>query len=128
MVTNVKPLLLPVDYFSRQLVWDVDSIHPLLKLNTRTANHMPLFGIRLWLKMEQVAEEFEVGLDAQESFTQMYEDRNIDGGVGSKMMQRGSVVIQKTRKEIRTRKSKSAIEIRGKSNNFASIFIQMGVA
>ena len=78
--------------------------------------------------MEQVAEEFEVGLDAQESFTQMYEDRNIDRGVGSKMMQRDFVVIQKTRKEIRTRKSKSAFEIRGKSNNFASIFIRTGVA
>ena len=50
--------------------------------------------------MEQVAEEFEVGLDVQESFTQMYEDRNIDRGVGSKMMQRDFVVIQKTRKEI----------------------------
>ena len=55
--------------------------------------------------MKEVAEELKMGHDAQKSFTQMYEDGNMDKRVWGEMMKLDPVVIQEPRKEIRTRKT-----------------------
>ena len=52
-----------------------------------------------------MTEELKMGLDAQKSFAQMYEDRKMNKRIGSKMMQLNPVIIQEPRKEIRTRKT-----------------------
>ena len=83
--------MLPVDYFAWQLIRDIYFIHPLSKLNTRTPNYVLLLGIGLGLEMEKIAEEFKMELDAQKSFAQMHEDRNMNEGIGGKMMQLDSV-------------------------------------
>ena len=44
------------------------------------------------------------------------------------MMQLDSVIIQKTRKVVGARKTKSALKIRHISNDFARIFIRTAVA
>ena len=44
------------------------------------------------------------------------------------MMQLDSVIIQKTRKVVGARKTKSALKIRHISNDFALIFIRTAVA
>ena len=47
--------------------------------------------------MKKVEEEFKMGLDAQKSFAQMYEDRY--------MKKLDSIIIQESRKEIRAGKT-----------------------
>jgi len=47
--------------------------------------------------VKEMVEKLEMGLDAQKSFTQMYEDGNVKDRVGEKMMQLNPIVIKKTR-------------------------------
>ena len=102
--------------------------HPLMELNTRTSNNMAFFGIWLWFEVEEMAEKLKMGLDAQKSFAQMYEDGNMENRVWKKVMQLDSVIIQKTRKVVGARKTKSTLKIRHISNDFARIFIRTAVA
>ena len=51
--------------------------------------------------MEKKSEEFEIGLDAQKSFAQMQEDRNMNEEIGGQMMKLDHVVAQESRKERR---------------------------
>ena len=65
-----------------------------------------------------------MGLDAQKSFAQMHEDRNMNKGIGGQMMQLDPVVVQESKKERRTRKPQSPFQIRDKRNDFARILIR----
>ena len=47
----------------------------------------------------------KMGLDAQISFAQMYEDRKMNKEIRGKMMKLDPIIIQEPRKEIRTRKT-----------------------
>ena len=49
--------------------------------------------------MEKVAEEFKMRLDAQKSFAQMHEDRNVDKGIGGQMVKLDPVGAQEPREE-----------------------------
>ena len=51
--------------------------------------------------MKKVAEKVEMGLDAQKSFAQVYEDGKMNKRIGGEMMKLDPVVIQEPRKEIR---------------------------
>ena len=77
--------------------------------------------------MKKVMEKFEMGLDAQKRFAQMYEDRHMHKRVGSKMVKLDPIIVQKSRKEIRARKTQSSLKIRNKSNDLARIFVRTGV-
>ena len=55
--------------------------------------------------MKKVAEMVEMGLDAQKSFAQMYEDRYMNKRVGGEMMKLDPIIIQESRKEIRAGKT-----------------------
>ena len=69
-----------------------------------------------------------MGLDAQKSFAQMYEDGNTQDRVGKQVMQLNPIVVQKTREEIRARDSKLALKIGRESDDFARIFIRTTLA
>ena len=77
--------------------------------------------------MEKVTEKFEMGLDAQKRFAQMYKDRHVHKRIGSKMVKLDPIIIQKSRKEIRAGKTKPPLKIRNKCNDLARIFVRMGV-
>ena len=51
--------------------------------------------------MKKVAEKVKMGLDAQKSFAQMYEDRHMNKRIRRKMMKLDPIIIQESRKEIR---------------------------
>jgi hypothetical protein len=51
--------------------------------------------------MEEVTEKLKMGLDAQKSFAQVYEDGKVNKRIGGEMMKLDAVVIQEPRKEIR---------------------------
>ena len=55
--------------------------------------------------MEKKSKVFEMGLDAQKSFAQMYKDRYVNKRVWGEMMKLDPIVIQEPRKEIRARKT-----------------------
>ena len=74
--------------------------------------------------MEKVTEKFEMGLDAQKRFAQMYEDRHVHKRIGSKMVKLDPIIIQKSRKEIRAGKTKPPLKKRNKCNDLACIFIR----
>ena len=78
--------------------------------------------------MKKVAEKVEMGLDAQKSFVQMYEDRYMNKRIRGEMMKLYLVIVQETRKEIRARKIQSSLKIRKKSNNLARILLRTDVA
>ena len=78
--------------------------------------------------MENVTEKFEMVLDAQKRFAQMYEDRHMHKRIGSKMVKLDPIIIQKSRKEIRAGKTKPPLKIRNKSNDLARIFVRTGVS
>jgi len=78
--------------------------------------------------MKKVVEKINMGLGAQKSFAQMYEDRNMNKRVRGEMMKLYLVIVQETRKEIRARKIQSSLKIRKKSNNLARILIRTDVA
>ena len=53
--------------------------------------------------MKEVAKKLKMGLDAQKSFAQVYEDRKMNKIIGGKMMKLDPIIIQEPRKEIGTR-------------------------
>ena len=57
-------------------------------------------------------EKFKMGLDAQKSFAQMYEDRKMNKRIGGKMVKLNPIIIQEPRKETKTRKPQSPFKIR----------------
>jgi len=61
--------------------------------------------------MKKKAKELKMGLDAQESFAQIQEDRNMNKGIGGQKMQLDTVVAQESRKERRARKPQSAFQV-----------------
>ena len=75
--------------------------------------------------MEKKSEEFEMGLDAQKSFAQMHEDRNMNEGIGGQMMKLDPIVAQKSRKKRWAWKPQSSFQEGGESNNLTRIFIRM---
>ena len=76
-------------------------------------------------QVEKESEEFEMGLDAQKSFAQMHEDRNVNKEIGGQVMKLDHVVAQESREEGRTRKPQSSFQIRCESDDFHRIFIRM---
>ena len=68
----------------------------------------------------------EMGLDAQKSFAQVYEDRYMNKRIRGKMMKLDPVIVQEPRKEIAVRKTQPSLKIGKKSKN--RIFIWMSVA
>jgi len=73
--------------------------------------------------VKEVAKKIKMGLDAQISFAQLYEDKKMNKEIRGKMMKLDPIIIQEPRKEIRTRKTQSSFKIRCESNNFICIFI-----
>jgi hypothetical protein len=61
MVSNVELPLPPSRQTSREFVGDVRLFHPLPILESGTTNFIHGTLIGLWLEMEEVAEEAEVG-------------------------------------------------------------------
>ena len=74
--------------------------------------------------MEKKTKELKMGLDAQKSFAQMYDDRMMNKRIGGKMVKLDPAIVQEPKKEISARKPQSPFKIRGESHNLTRIFIQ----
>ena len=74
--------------------------------------------------MEKKPKEFKMGLDAQKIYAQMYEDGNMNKGIRGLVVKLDPVIMHEPREESRTREPQSPFKIRGKSYDFARIFIR----
>ena len=75
-------------------------------------------------KKEKKAEKLKMGLAAQKCFAQMYEDGKRNKIIGGQVVELDPIIGQEYRKERRTREPQSPFKIRGKSYDFARIFIR----
>ena len=74
--------------------------------------------------MENKSKELKMGLNAQKSFAQMHEDRNMNKEIEGQMVELDPVVAQEPREEKQIRKPQSPFQIRNKRNDFARILIR----
>ena len=49
--------------------------------------------------MEKESKELKMGLDAQKSFAEMYEDWNVNKGIGGQVMELDLVITQESKKK-----------------------------
>jgi len=78
----------------------------------------------LRLEVEKKSKDFKMELDAQKIFAQVHEDGNMNESVQGQVVKLNPVIMQEPREESRTREPQSPFKIRGKSNDFACIFIR----
>ena len=74
--------------------------------------------------MEKKSKELKIGLDAQKSFAQMHEYRNMNNEIGGQVVKLDPIVTQEPREENQKRELQSPFKIRGESYNFIHIFIR----
>ena len=70
--------------------------------------------------MEEILEKIEVGLDPQESFTEMDKDRDVKNRVRDQMMHLNPPMMKKASKEIRNGKTEAPKNMRKKNDRFVS--------
>ena len=85
-IPNIKPHLLPVDDLVTQLIGDILRFLPLAKLQPSASNYVSLRIIGMRLQMKEILEQIEVGLNPQESFTEMDKDRDVKNRIRGQVM------------------------------------------
>jgi len=74
-------------------------------------------------QMEEILEKIKVGLNPQESFTQMNKDRDVKNRISGQMMHLNPPMMKKTSKEIINQKIEAPKNIRKKNNRFVSFLM-----
>ena len=74
--------------------------------------------------MEKISEKIEVGLDPQESFTEMDKDRDVKNGNRGQVMHLNHLIVKKTSKEVGNRKTKTTKNKGMKNNGFNHHFVR----
>jgi hypothetical protein len=97
MVSNIESPLPPPRQTSQEFVGDVLIFHPLPQLKSGITGFIHDTA-GLWLEMEEVAEEVEVGLYPQEGFIEMNKDGNVDNRIGVEVMEFDAIIEEKTTK------------------------------
>ena len=115
---DVEPHLLPVDDLVTQLVRDVFGFLPLAKLWPSSPDYFYPRVIGMRFQMEEILEKIKVGLNPQESFTQMNKDRDVKSRIRGQVMHLNPPVLKKAPEEIRNRKSEAPKNMRKKNNRF----------
>ena len=69
-------------------------------------------------QMKEILEKIEVGLDPQESFTEMDKDRDVKNRIRVQVMHLNTPVMKKAPKEIRNRKTEATKNMRKKDDRF----------
>jgi hypothetical protein len=100
VVGDVEPLRLPVLVGVDQLIRQVLLGGILSHLDAGSSNYSGVVGARLGLHSEELPEEYPVGLDAQESFAKMDEDRSVEDAVGIEIEVLDTVILQKPHEEV----------------------------
>ena len=122
-IPNIKPHRLPVDDFVTQIIRHVLGFPPLTELQPGSPNYMYLRIVGMEFQMEEILEKIKVGLNPQESFTQMNKDRDVKSRIRGQVMHLNPPVLKKAPEEIRNRKSEAPKNMRKKNNRFVSFLM-----
>src|SRR6266508_4192076 len=114
---QLKPLRVPT--FQRCLHRKANILGTLarVKLQAGSPNHAHLTAFLGRLERKKMAEQCEVGADAEKSLTEMNEGRNLKNGIGVEVDQLNSIEIKKTTEERRGRQQKSPVKEGCKCHN-----------
>lgn len=82
MISNIKPELLPAYVAGGELVLEVLLTLSLFELKSYPSNHGLIDRGGLGTETEEITKELEVWLNAEKSFVEMNEDRDMDDGIG----------------------------------------------
>ena len=74
--------------------------------------------------MEKISEKIEVGLDPQESFTEMDKDRDVKNGNRGQVMHLNHPIVKKTSKDVENGKTKTMKNKGMKKNGFIHHFVR----
>ena len=75
--------------------------------------------------MEKTSKKIEVGLDPQESFTEMDKDRDVKNGTRGQVMHLNPPpIVKETSKEVGNRKTKTTKNMEMKNNGFIYSFVR----
>jgi hypothetical protein len=77
MVSDVEPMALPSRNVGGEFVGKVCVAGLLSKLDAGAPYNGWIFGGRLWLYSEKIAEKIPMGFNSKESFAKMDEDSNV---------------------------------------------------
>ena len=70
--------------------------------------------------MKEILEMIKVGLNPQESFTQMNKDRDVKNRVRGQVMHLNPPVVKEATEEVRNRKTEAPKNMRKENNRFVS--------
>jgi hypothetical protein len=93
VVGDVEPLRIPVLVGVDQLVCQVLLRGVLAHLDAGPSDYSGVVGTRLGLHAEELPKEYLVGLDPQECFAKMDEDRSVEDAVGVEIEVLNTVIL-----------------------------------
>jgi hypothetical protein len=99
MVSNVEPMVFSSRNIGGEFVGKIFVTGTLPKLNADAPYNGWIFGGRLWLYMEEIAEKIPMGFNSKESFTKVDENSNVADRVRVEMMELKAVEINKATEE-----------------------------
>ena len=85
-IPDIKPHRLPLDDLVTQLIRDILGFLPLTELQPSSPNYIYFRVIGMRLQKEEVLEKIKVGLNPQESITQMNKDRDVKNRIRGQVM------------------------------------------
>ena len=119
-IPNIKLHRLPVDDLVTQLVRDILGFLPLMELQPSSPNYIYFRVIGMRLQMEEVLEKIKVGLNPQESITQMNKDRDVNNRIRGQVMHLNPPMVKKASEEIRNGKIEAPKNMRKKNDRLVS--------
>ena len=85
-VSNIEPHLFPVDDLVTQLIRDILGFLPMTKLQPSSPNYIHLRNVGMRFQMKEILKQVEVGLNPQESFTEVDKDRDVKNRIRGQVM------------------------------------------
>ena len=85
-IGGIEPVSAPIPHRINQVIVKEFAFKTLAKLNPAAAKNIGVFTAGLRLQTKEVTEERKRRRNSKESFTEMYKNRKMEDGIGSKMI------------------------------------------
>ena len=82
-IGGIEPISTPIPHRINQVIVKELAFKTLAKLNPVAAKNIGVFTVGLRLQMKEVTEKRKRRRNSKESFTEMYENRKMEDGIGS---------------------------------------------
>ena len=116
-IGGIKPVGTPIPHRINQVIIKEFTLTTLTKLNPAATKNIGVFAAGLRLQTIEVTEERKRRRNSKESLTKMNENRKMEDGIGSKMVQANPKITEESMKKSRSRKAESSMDKGDKKNN-----------